>query len=68
MSDDQRSTTNPGPWAWTANDLSAFMIQPGIGTHCEHALASLLAFNGLRVSETLSADIADLGFERTVYR
>ena len=46
------------------NELSAFMIQSGIGTHREHALASLLALNGLRVSEALNADIEDLGFER----
>jgi site-specific recombinase XerD len=46
------------------NELSAFMIQAGIGSHREHALASLLALNGLRVSEALNADIEDLGFER----
>jgi integrase len=46
------------------NELSAFMIQAGIGTHREHALASLLALNGLRVCEALNADIDDLGFER----
>ncbi len=46
------------------NELSAFMIQAGIGTQREHALASLLALNGLRVSEALNADIEDLGFER----
>ena len=40
------------------------MILAGIGTHREHALASLLALNGLRVSEALNADIEDLGFER----
>ena len=45
-------------------ELSAFMVQAGIGTHREHALASLLALNGLRVSEALNADIDDLGFER----
>ena len=41
------------------NELSAFMIQAGIGTHREHALASLLALNGLWVSEALNADIDD---------
>lgn len=46
------------------NELSAFMVQAGIGTRREHALASLLALNGLRVSEALNADIDDLGFER----
>ena len=46
------------------NELSAFMVQAGIGTRREHALASLLALNGLRVSEALNADVDDLGFER----
>lgn len=45
-------------------ELSAFMVQAGIGTQREHALLSLLALNGLRVSEALNADIDDLGFER----
>jgi site-specific recombinase XerD len=45
-------------------ELSAFMVQAGIGTRREHALASLLALNGLRISEALNADIDDLGFER----
>jgi site-specific recombinase XerD len=45
-------------------ELSAFMIQATIGTRRDHALASLLALNGLRVSEALNADIEDLGFER----
>ena len=46
------------------NELSAFMVQAGIGSGREHALASLLALNGLRVSEALNADVDDLGFER----
>jgi site-specific recombinase XerD len=45
-------------------ELSAFMIQAAISTRRDHALASLLALNGLRVSEALNADIDDLGFER----
>ena len=40
------------------------MVQAGIGTQRDHALASLLGLNGLRVSEALNADIDDLGFER----
>ena len=46
------------------NELSAFMVQAGIGTKRDHALASLHGLNGLRVSEALNADIDDLGFER----
>lgn len=45
-------------------ELSAFVVQAGIGTQREHALLSLLAMNGLRVSEALNADLEDLGFER----
>jgi site-specific recombinase XerD len=45
-------------------ELSAFMIQAAVGSRRDHALASLLALNGLRVSEALNADIDDLGFER----
>lgn len=40
------------------------MIQAAISTRRDHALASLLALNGLQVSEALNADIDDLGFER----
>jgi integrase/recombinase XerD len=46
------------------NELSAFMVQAGIAKPRDHALASLLALNGLRVSEALNADVEDLGFER----
>ena len=37
---------------------------PGSGAAAEHALISLLALNGLRVSEALGADIEALGLER----
>jgi len=43
------------------------MVQAGIGTQRDHALASLLGLNGLRVSEALNANIDDLGFERGHY-
>lgn len=46
------------------NELSAFMTQAGISHRRDHALASLLALNGLRISEALNADIGDLGHER----
>lgn len=42
-------------------ELSAFMIQAAVSTRRDHALASLLALNGLRVSEALNADIENLG-------
>ncbi|HEX2063139.1 MAG TPA: hypothetical protein VHE80_01820, partial [Acidimicrobiales bacterium] len=46
------------------NELGAFLVQAGLGSPRDHALASLLALNGLRISEALGADIDDLGFER----
>jgi site-specific recombinase XerD len=46
------------------NELGAFLVQAGLSSHRDHALACLLALNGLRVSEALGADIDDLGMER----
>lgn len=46
------------------NELGAFLVQAGLGTPRDHALASLLALNGLRISEALGTDIEDLDFER----
>jgi site-specific recombinase XerD len=47
------------------NELGAFLVQAGIASPRDHALASLLALNGLRISEALGADIEDLDFERS---
>src|SRR5919202_2646751 len=46
------------------NELGAFLVQAGLGSARDHALASLLALNGLRISEALGADIDNLDFER----
>jgi integrase/recombinase XerD len=46
------------------NELGALLVAAGVGTAAEHALISLLALNGLRVSEAVSADIQALGVER----
>lgn len=46
------------------NELGAFLVQAGLGSTRDHALGSLLALNGLRVSEALGADIDDLEYER----
>ena len=46
------------------NELGALLIAAGLGPPGEHALISLLALNGLRVSEATSADIEHLGLER----
>ncbi len=46
------------------NELGALLVAAGLGPPSEHALISLLALNGLRVSEATSADIEALGVER----
>ena len=46
------------------NELRALLVAAGLGTAAEHALVSLLALNGLRVSEATSADIESMGTER----
>ncbi len=46
------------------NELGAFLVQAGLGSARDHALASLLALNGLRISEALGADVDDLEHER----
>jgi site-specific recombinase XerD len=46
------------------NEVGALLVAAGLGAAAEHALISLLAINGLRVSEALGADIEDLGIER----
>ena len=46
------------------NELGALLVAAGLGTAQEHALISMLALNGLRISEALGADITDLGSER----
>ena len=46
------------------NEVGALLVAAGLGPAAEHALISLLALNGLRVSEATGADIAALGVER----
>jgi hypothetical protein len=46
------------------NELSALLVQAGLGTARDHALIALLALNGLRISEALGADIGDLDTDR----
>jgi len=41
------------------NELGAILVAAGLAGPCDHALVSLLALNGLRVSEALGADIDD---------
>jgi site-specific recombinase XerD len=46
------------------NELGAILVAAGLGPPAEHALISLLALNGLRVSETTGTDIEHMGLER----
>ena len=51
-------------FALDRNELGALLVAAGLGSPAEHALISLLALNGLRVSEATGADIEHLGLER----
>ena len=46
------------------NEVGSLLVAAGLGAANEHALISLLAINGLRISEALGADIDKLGLER----
>jgi integrase/recombinase XerD len=46
------------------NELGALLVAAGLGPPAGHALISLLALNGLRVSEATNANIEALGIER----
>jgi integrase/recombinase XerD len=46
------------------NELGAILVTAGLGSTRDHALVSLLALNGLRVSEAIGANIEALGLER----
>jgi integrase/recombinase XerD len=46
------------------NELGALLIAAGLSSPAVHGLISLLALNGLRVSEATGADIEHLGLER----
>ena len=52
------------PSPWTATSSARSWSPPGSARLPEHALISLLALNGLRVSEATGADIEHLGLER----
>jgi integrase len=46
------------------NELGALLVAAGLGPPAEHALVSLLALHGLRVSEATGAGIEHLGPDR----
>jgi integrase len=55
-------TTSPAPPVWTATRSAPCSLSRVSAR--DHALVSLLALNGLRVSEAIGADIEALGLER----
>jgi integrase/recombinase XerD len=50
------------------NEIGALLFAAGLGTAADHALVSLLALNGLRVSEATNTDIENMGTERATVR
>ena len=46
------------------NEVGAMLVAAGLAGARDHALISLLALNGLRVSEAIGANIEQLGLER----
>jgi integrase len=46
------------------NELGTLLVAAGLSSARDHALISLLALNGLRISEALAANIEALGLER----
>ena len=46
------------------NEIGALLVAAGLGPAGDHALISLLALNGLRISEALGVNVEDLAVER----
>jgi integrase/recombinase XerD len=46
------------------NEVGAMLVAAGLGGAQEHALLSLLALNGLRISEAIGTNVEQLGLER----
>jgi integrase/recombinase XerD len=46
------------------NELGGLLVQAGLRSARDHALISLLALNGLRISEALNADITAMDMDR----
>jgi integrase/recombinase XerD len=56
MSGGRGWTTSRMPPPWDRNELGALLVAAGHGPPSDHALTSLLALNGLRVSEAVGAE------------
>ena len=50
------------------NEPGALLAAAGLGSTPEHALTSLLALKGLRISEALSADITAMASDAVTAR
>src|SRR4029453_14522623 len=46
------------------NEVGGMLVAAGLASARDHALISLLALNGLRISEAIGAGIEDIGLER----
>ena len=46
------------------NELGALLVQAGLSSARDHALITLLAMNGLRISEALGVNVEDMDAER----
>lgn len=64
MFDGPGSTTSSHATGLDRNELGAILVAAGLAGTRDHALFSLLALNGLRISEALGADVDALGLER----
>jgi hypothetical protein len=64
MSGGRRWTTSPTRLPWTATSPARCSWPPGSAPPPGHALISLPALNGLRVSEATGADIEHVGLDR----
>ena len=64
MSGARDSTTNPTPPDSDRNEVGAMLVAAGLGGRPRPRALSLLALNGLRVSEATGANIETLGLER----
>jgi hypothetical protein len=60
---DRASTTSSHVAHLDRNELGAILVTAGVSSARDHALVSLLALNGLRVSEAIGAGIGARGLE-----
>ena len=64
MSRRPRIDYEPHAIGFAHNEVGALLVSAGPGPAAQHALISMLALNGLRVSEAIGAEIEAPGVER----